>query len=85
MTAAGENPKADSQFLDHVKDGHERQLKGEELISPLDTALPGGDDAADIGIGQHDHEARSEYRQGSGPPARFYSRVESTGRPMIRV
>ena len=63
MAAPGEDRQAHRQFLDHVQDRHQDQLQQQQAIAPLHAALPGGDDAADIGIGQHDHQAWAEHGQ----------------------
>ena len=60
MAAAGEYGQADRQLLDDVEDGHQHELQQEEPVAPGHARLPGGDDAADVGIGEHDDEAGAE-------------------------
>ncbi len=66
MAAAGEDAEADGEFLDHVQDGDEDELLQEQAVAPLHAALAGGDDAADIGVGEHDDEAGPEDGHGAG-------------------
>ena len=66
MAAAGEDAQADRQFLHHVEDGDQQHLQGQQPIAPLHPALPGGDHAAHVGIGQHYHQTGTEHCQGAG-------------------
>ena len=66
MTAAGEDAEPHRQLLDHVQDRHQQSLKQQQPITPLHTALPGGDHAAHVGIGQHHDQARTEDGEGPG-------------------
>ena len=56
------------QFLHHVKHGNQSQLQPQQAIAPGGAALRGGDDAAGVGVGQHDHHARPRHHQKIAPP-----------------
>jgi hypothetical protein len=60
VAAARHQPKSDGEFLHHEEDRHEDELHDQQPIAPLGAALSGGDDAAGIGIRQHDDEAGAD-------------------------
>jgi len=62
MAAAGDQAQPQGQFLDHEQDRDQDQLQGQELVAPLGPALGGGDDAAGVGVGEHDQKARPDHR-----------------------
>jgi hypothetical protein len=53
----------DREFLHDVENWHQQELEQQQAVAPLDAALPGGDDAADVGVGEHDHDPRTEDRE----------------------
>ena len=63
VALAGEDAQPDGQFLNHVEDRDEHQLQKQQAVAPLHAALAGGDDAADVSVGQHDDETRAQDRR----------------------
>ena len=57
MAATGKDTEPDSQLLNHEQDRHEDELQQQQPVTPLHAALASRDDAADIGVGEHDDEA----------------------------
>ena len=60
MAAAGEDSEADREFLGDVEHRDEQKLLGQHAIAEFDAAIGRRDDAADIGVGQHDDQAGAE-------------------------
>ena len=58
MALAGDGAEADGQFLHDIEDGDQDDLQKQQAIAPLRAALRRGDDAARVGVGEHDHDAR---------------------------
>ena len=67
MTLACENTEAHGQFLNQVQDRHQHELQQQKPIAPLNPALGGGDDTADISIGEHHDKSRAKDRKGPFP------------------
>ena len=65
VAAAGEDAQPDGQFLHHVEDRDQHELQQQQPVAPLHAALPGGDHAADVGVGQHHHQARARTPPGT--------------------
>ena len=53
MTTACRRAEADGEFLNDVEDRHEQELQQKQGIAPTRSALRGGDQAPDIGVGEH--------------------------------
>ena len=80
VATAGEDRQTDRQFLHHIKNWHQGQLQQQQPIAPLHAALPGRDNATDVGVGQHHHKPGAEYRHESAQPgSRAKRRVRSQG------
>ncbi len=62
VAAPGEDAEPHGELLHHEEDGDEQNLQQQQAIAPLHAALAGGDDAADVGVGQHDHDPGPEHR-----------------------
>src|ERR1700733_5332645 len=60
MALAGENPEPDGQLLHDIENGDQEKLQKKEPVAPLHAALSSRDNATDIGVGQHDDEARAD-------------------------
>ena len=56
--------EAQGELLHDIEDRHQHQLHQQQPIAPLGPALRRRDDAAGVGVGQHDDEARTERGQG---------------------
>ena len=69
MAATGEYPQPHREFLDHVQDRHEDELQQQQSVAPLHAALPGGDDAANVSVSQHHHDARTQNGHETPKPA----------------
>ncbi len=65
---AGRQAKPDRQLLDQVQHRHQRHLQPQQLIAVARPALRRGNDAAGVGVGQHDHQPRSGRQQQQLPP-----------------
>jgi len=63
----GRQAEAHRQFLHHEQDRDQHQLQHQQLVAPLGAALGGRDDAAGVGVGEHDHQAGAEHGQESAP------------------
>ena len=63
VSAPGKNPKPHGKLLHQVEYRNQNQLQQQQAISPLHPALAGGDDAADIGVGQHHDHARAKHSE----------------------
>jgi hypothetical protein len=68
VAAPGSDAEARGQFLDDVENRHEQELLQEQPVAELHAALPCGDDAADIGVRKHDHDAGSHDRRNPAWP-----------------
>ena len=68
VTLAGEDPEANGAVLDDIEDGNEGDLGQHQPVAPLGTRLGRGDQAAGVGVGQHDHQPRPEHG-GEAQPA----------------
>jgi hypothetical protein len=75
VALAADDAKPNRQFLHHVEDGDQHHLQQQEAVAPLRAALRGGDQAARVGVGEHDDDARpgdegesspAEARRGDG-------------------
>ena len=88
MALAGDQSEPNGQLLDDIKDGNERQLQPEQAIAPDGAALRRGDDAARVGVGEHDHEARPRDRKEISQPCparRCYAQLGHTPTPSKKV
>src|ERR1700761_9303290 len=63
MAAPGKNPEPHREFLHQVEYRDQNYLQQQQAIAPLDPALAGGDDAANIGVRQHDDDAGTEHSE----------------------
>jgi hypothetical protein len=66
MSAPGEDAEANRELLHHEQDRDQDKLQKQQPVAPLDPGLAGGDDAANVGVGQHDHDARPHHREEPG-------------------
>ena len=57
MALACNGAEADSQLLHDIEDRDQHNLQQQQAIAPLRAALRRGDDAARVGVGEHDHDA----------------------------
>ena len=60
MPFLGHQSEAHGELLHHVENRHQQDLQRQQSIAPGCAALRGGDDAASVGVGEHDHQARAE-------------------------
>lgn len=67
MASAGHGAKTNRQFLHDIEDGDQDELQEEEAIAPLGAALGSRDDAARVGVGQHDDEPGSSDHEETAP------------------
>ena len=61
MPPPGVDAEPHRQLLHHEQDRHQYELQQQQSVAPLRSALPGGNDAADIRVRQHDDEAGPEH------------------------
>ena len=59
VALAGHGAEADGQLLDDVEDRNQDDLQKQQAVAPLRAALRRGDDAARVGVGEHDDDARA--------------------------
>jgi hypothetical protein len=64
MAASGKDAEPNREPLDEIKDRDQDKLEQEQAVAPLDAALSGGDNAADVGIGKHDDHTGAEDGEG---------------------
>ena len=57
VSLAGHRAEPHRQFLNDVEDRDEEELQRQQAVAPLRAALRRGDDAAGVGVGQHDDDA----------------------------
>ena len=61
MSLTSGNAEPDGHLLDEVEDRHEDDLRQDHPVAELRTGLRSGDEATNVGIGEHDHEAGTPY------------------------
>ncbi len=67
MALAGHGAEADGQLLHDVEDRDQHNLQEQQAVAPLRAALRRGDDAARVGVGEHDHDAGPGDREKTPP------------------
>ena len=68
MAFTTHDAEAHREFLHNKQDRDQHQLQQQQPITPLRAALGRGNDAAGVGVGQHDHEAWADDHRKACPP-----------------